>query len=154
MSQRRSLDSGTPTAQASTGPNTSRPERPHLREVLSHFSPVDIPDGEQRRVVPTATGAFVRGLKHPNRKLAQDEVLKLVADYLGSASLKQLARQFGMHEQRVKAHLQRNDVELRRWTALTLHCRLRKRSNCTPPERPSRTSVNYMAVVGTLCAGH
>jgi Mor family transcriptional regulator len=55
----------------------------------------------------------VSRLKHPNRKLQNDQVIQLVSEYLAGSNIAQLAREFGMHEQTVKAHLRRADVELR-----------------------------------------
>src|SRR5262249_5277692 len=61
----------------------------------------------------------VTWLKQPNRKLKPAEVDELVALYQAGARLAALGRQFGMHEQTVRAHLQRRGVELRGKQALT-----------------------------------
>ncbi|MCA1603569.1 MAG: helix-turn-helix domain-containing protein, partial [Acidobacteria bacterium] len=54
-----------------------------------------------------------------NRKLSPAEVGELVAAYKAGMSQKELARRFDLHEQTVRAHLQRQEVTLRPVRVLT-----------------------------------
>ncbi|NEW30412.1 hypothetical protein [Nocardia cyriacigeorgica] len=55
----------------------------------------------------------------PNRKLAPEEIVNLVAQYRAGASIAELAREFGMHTQTVDAHLKRQGVEKRSLRKMT-----------------------------------
>ena len=48
-----------------------------------------------------------------NRKLQPAEIAALIASYSGGTSIKALGRQFKLHEQTVRAHLERAGVKLR-----------------------------------------
>lgn len=63
--------------------------------------------------------AVVRLQVKENRKLSPDEVGELVAAYEAGASQRELTRQFGLHEQTVRAHLRRQGVRLRPQRVLT-----------------------------------
>jgi len=52
-------------------------------------------------------------LRQPNRKLQPAEIAELVASYVAGASIRSLGKQYGMHEQTVRAHLRRQGVEQR-----------------------------------------
>lgn len=90
----------------------------HLREVLYNYAPPDIPDGLRLPERTREPGEVLR-LKHPNRKLQDDEIIQLVSEYLAGSNIAQLGREFGMHEQTVRANLKRAQVKLRPKAAFT-----------------------------------
>lgn len=52
-------------------------------------------------------------LRRPNRKLQPDEIDGLVQRYEAGVSMSELAGEFGMHFQTVRAHLRRRGIDLR-----------------------------------------
>lgn len=96
-----------------------------LRGLLSSFpTPLERAIAAQnrpgwRQIRPPAEPGTVQQLSHPNRKLKEPELEALTASYEAGTSIKALARQYGMHEQTVRAQLLRRGVELRPWRALT-----------------------------------
>jgi lambda repressor-like predicted transcriptional regulator len=58
-------------------------------------------------------------LTRPNHKLRADDIDAVVAAYQAGASIKELGRQYELHEQTVRAQLLRRGVALRPWRALT-----------------------------------
>lgn len=58
-------------------------------------------------------------LKRPNHKLRPAELATLLADYQGGASINGLGRTYNLHEQNVRAHLERAGVSIRPWKALS-----------------------------------
>lgn len=89
----------------------------HLREVLSSYSPrghdpLSITESDET-VTDKPDNSVVTVLSHPNRKLQSAEITELVESYVAGASIRSLGKRYGMHEQTVKAHLRRQDVEIR-----------------------------------------
>jgi lambda repressor-like predicted transcriptional regulator len=94
----------------------------HLRERLSNLTlslQQALAAGEARP--SQASQAEVQGPVRfrPNRKLQSAEIAALVKSYRTGISIKALSRQFGLHEQTVRAHLARGGVELRPQQVLT-----------------------------------
>ncbi|SDI90795.1 hypothetical protein SAMN05444157_0742 [Frankineae bacterium MT45] len=58
-------------------------------------------------------------LTRSNHLLRPHEVAELVTAYQDGASLQRLSRDFSLHEQTVRAHLERSGVILRPWKVLT-----------------------------------
>jgi DNA-directed RNA polymerase specialized sigma24 family protein len=85
--------------------------------------------GDTREAVVAQTGAedvaSVRLQVKENRKLSPTEVVELVAAYEAGVSQRELTRRFGLHEQTVRAHLRRQEVNLRSVRVLTQPRRLR-----------------------------
>lgn len=89
----------------------------HLREVLSSPLPpwrdlVEVTESVQQTTM-NRDEPGVKVLRQPNRKLQPGEIAELVASYVAGASMRSLGKQYGMHEQTVRAHLRRQTVELR-----------------------------------------
>jgi DNA invertase Pin-like site-specific DNA recombinase len=61
----------------------------------------------------------VRAEVKENRKLSPAEVADVVARYEAGATIRSLAKAFGLHEQTVRAHLRRQGVKLRPLRPLT-----------------------------------
>lgn len=79
--------------------------------------------GNIQDVIVAQTGAVdpatVRLQVKENRKLSPAEAVELVDAYKAGASQAELTRQFGVHEQTVRAHLRRQGVRLRTLRAMT-----------------------------------
>lgn len=58
-------------------------------------------------------------LQKVDHKLRPDEIVALVGEYEGGATVRSLGRRFSVHEQTVRAHLRRAGVVLRPVRALT-----------------------------------
>jgi transposase-like protein len=63
--------------------------------------------------------ALVRLAAGENRKLTPEEIAEVAARYQAGASIRSLGKEFGMHEQTVRAHLRRRGVTLRLQRPLT-----------------------------------
>src|SRR5580765_2648867 len=90
----------------------------HLREALSNGSKEvsHLISALTRQGSTPAAPLPVQGvqrLSRPNHKLQPDEITALVEAYRAGASLPTLAKQFGLHYQTVRAHLNRSGVERR-----------------------------------------
>lgn len=64
-------------------------------------------------------GRVVTELQKVDHKLRPDEIVALVGEYEGGATVRSLGRRFSVHEQTVRAHLRRAGVVLRPVRALT-----------------------------------
>jgi DNA-directed RNA polymerase specialized sigma24 family protein len=73
----------------------------------------------QTGVEPHQEGNVRLTLQRPSHKLQPDESAALVEAYKDGVSIKALGRQFNLHEQTARAHLERSGVVLRAQRALT-----------------------------------
>jgi lambda repressor-like predicted transcriptional regulator len=94
----------------------------HLRELLSNVTPLlqraltasEAPLSHAHRAEARRPTQF-----RPNHKLRPAEIATLVKSYRAGTSIKALSRQFQLHVQTVRAHLERAAVELRPQQVLT-----------------------------------
>jgi hypothetical protein len=80
---------------------------PLKRVLAAQTGQVDLQD----RPVPEP--GTVTKLQHPNHRLSAAELADIALAYEAGASVKALARQFGLHSQTVRAQLERAGFELR-----------------------------------------
>lgn len=84
-----------------------------LKRLLRHWD----------RVVLAADSAPVSRvhlpLPRPNHKLNPGEIVALAEEYRAGASIKDLSRRYDLHEQTVRARLERAGVTLRPWKVVT-----------------------------------
>jgi lambda repressor-like predicted transcriptional regulator len=94
----------------------------HLRELLSNSAPLlerTLQASEARPLKVRRAEDQRRVRFQPNHKLQPAEITALVKSYRLGTSIKALGRQYDLHEQTVRAHLERAAVELRPQQVLT-----------------------------------
>jgi DNA-binding CsgD family transcriptional regulator len=82
------------------------------KDGLSASARVPRQDSDGHTAEPAHQNVRVR-LDRPNHKLKGDEIQTLVESYLQGTAISQLALQFNLHEQTVRAHLVRAEVQIR-----------------------------------------